>query len=150
MGGEWEDGVVVLDEMLALTLTPNAVLGQEADLTGSCYKETPLELSALLVGVTVCVGSSRAWCCRWKITQMQQRCPHCQGAAFGEASWAVLAHPWRGRAACCAMGADAILALPHGSRERGGERQDVIIDFWWRCIGLPHSAAETLFARLPN
>lgn len=62
VGGEWEDRVVMLrDEMLALILTPNAVRGQEADLTGSCYKETPLELSALLIGVTVCVGSSRAW-----------------------------------------------------------------------------------------
>lgn len=61
-GSGWTGmGCNVRDETLALILTPNAVLGQEADLTGSCCKETPLELSAWLVGVTVCVGSSGAW-----------------------------------------------------------------------------------------
>lgn len=58
--------------------------------------------------------------------------------------------PWEvARAARGMIEAGSVLALPRGLKERG-RRETRHDPFWWRCVGLPGSVAETLFARLPN
>lgn len=52
-------------------------------------------------------------------------------------------------AAACVIETVAILALPCGLEKRG-RRETRHDPFWWRCVGLSGSVAETLFARLPN